>query len=64
MLLLLLLPGAAGAAGIDPPGPPGEPPIPDSATGAGAEASPWPGELLPPVPPPARVTPTPAPRAT
>jgi murein DD-endopeptidase MepM/ murein hydrolase activator NlpD len=64
LLLLLLLPGAAGAAGIDPPGPPGEPPIPDSATGAGAEASPWPAVLLPPVPPPARATPTPAPAAT
>lgn len=64
LLLLLLLPGAAGAAGIDPPGGAGEPPIPDSATGAGADTSPWPDVRQPPVAPPARVTPTPAPTAT
>jgi murein DD-endopeptidase MepM/ murein hydrolase activator NlpD len=64
LLALLLLPGAAAAAGIDPPGVPGEPPIPDSATGAGSEASPLPEVLPPAVPPPARVTPTPTPAAT
>ncbi len=65
MLLLLLLPGAAaGAAGIDPPGAAEQPPLPDSATGAGAEASPWPDAVLPAVPAPERVTPSPAPAAT
>ncbi|MEA5391236.1 M23 family metallopeptidase [Cyanobium gracile UHCC 0139] len=54
LLLLLLLPGGnAAAAGTDRPGAPGEPPIPDSATGAGAEA--------PPAPFPERVAPAPAP---
>ncbi|MFN9870643.1 MAG: M23 family metallopeptidase [Cyanobacteriota bacterium] len=64
LLVLLLLTGAAAAAGIDPPGVPGEPPIPDSATGAGSEASPWPDVLPPPVPPPAQVTPNPTPAAS
>ncbi len=54
LLLLLLLPGGpAGAAGADLPGASGEPPIPDSATGAGAEA--------PPAPSPERLGPAPAP---
>ncbi|MCS5699217.1 peptidoglycan DD-metalloendopeptidase family protein [Cyanobium sp. FGCU-52] len=64
LLVLLLLPGAAAAAGIDPPGDSGEPPIPDSATGAGSEASPWPEVLPAAVPPTAPVTPTHAPAAT
>ncbi len=54
LLLLLLLPGGtAAAAGTDRPGVPAEPPIPDSATGAGAEA--------PPAPSPERVAPAPIP---
>ncbi|MCP9861232.1 MULTISPECIES: M23 family metallopeptidase [unclassified Cyanobium] len=62
LLLLLLLPGGtAAAAGTDRPGAPGEPPIPDSATGAGAEAPPWPNVLLPPAPSPERVAPAPIP---
>ena len=62
LLLLLLLPGGtAVAAGSDRPGAPGEPPIPDSATGAGAEAPPWPDVLLPPTPSPERLAPAPAP---
>ncbi|WP_216902382.1 M23 family metallopeptidase [Synechococcus sp. CCY 9618] len=63
LLLLLLLPGAV-AAGDDTPGAWGDPPIPDSATGAGAESQPLPEAVLPPLPPAPRLAPTPAPAAT
>ena len=59
LLLLFMLPAAAaGAAALDTAGPDGEAPIPDSATGAGAESQPWPNAVLPPAP---RVAPTPSP---
>ena len=59
LLLLFMLPAAAaGAAALDAAGPDGEAPIPDSATGAGAESQPWPNAVLPPAP---RVAPTPSP---
>jgi murein DD-endopeptidase MepM/ murein hydrolase activator NlpD len=57
VMLLTLLGIAAGSAPINAPPANAEPLIPDSASGAGSEANPWPEALLPP----AMVAPTPLP---